>query len=175
MLQLVSEYDPPITNPQIISQSNSYAPVFNLLAGPPVPVSPPVGANGRYPLPRGLGLYYFFDPPSSYRVPLADSWNLTLQHEFAPSLTAELAYVGNVGRHLFINPNVNQAAPPNPNSDPTTWPDLDSRRKFFQRFSLNQGIYQTCNCDNSGYNALQAKVQKRASRGLGFLIRSSSR
>ena len=164
------DYDPPITNPQIISQSNSYAPVFNLLAGPPVPVSPPVGANGRYPLPRGLGLYYFFDPPSSYRVPLADSWNLTLQHEFAPSLTAELAYVGNVGRHLFINPNVNQAAPPNPNSDPTTWPDLDSRRKFFQRFSLNQGIYQTCNCDNSGYNALQAKVQKRASRGLGFLM-----
>ena len=117
-----------------------------------------------------MNVYYFFNPPSAYRIPLADSWNLTVQHEFTPSLTAEVGYVGNVGRHLFINPNVNQAAPPAPNSDPATWNDFDSRRLYFQKFGLEQGIYEICNCDNSSYHALQAKLQKRTTKGLDFLI-----
>ncbi len=72
--------------------------------------SPAIGANGRYPLPDGLNAYYFFDPQSSYRIPLSDSWNFTVQREITPSLTFEAGYVGNVGRHLFVNPNVNQAS-----------------------------------------------------------------
>ena len=63
-----------------------------------------------------------------------------MQHQFTPSLTAEIAYVGNVGRHLFINPNVNQAAPliriataVRPAND------CDSRRLFFQKFGLIAG------------------------------------
>jgi hypothetical protein len=164
------DYDPPITNPQQNVQANNYSPVFNLLNGPPVIANPPIGANGRYPLPNGLNVYYFFNPPSSYRIPLADSWNLAVQHQFSPSLTAEVAYIGNVGRHLFINPNVNQAAPPDPNSNPATWSDFDSRRLYFQRFGLEQGIYATCNCDNSSYHAMQVKVQKRATRGLDLLL-----
>ncbi len=93
-----------------------------------------------------------------------------MQHQFKPSLTAEIAYVGNVGRHLFINPNVNQATlDPNCAADGTcnNW---DLRRLFFQKFGLTQGIYQTCNCDNSSYHALQFKVQKRAASGLDLLL-----
>ena len=37
-------------------------------------------------------------------------------------------------------------------------------------FGLEQGIYQTCNCDTSQYNALQSKLQKRVSHGLDFLL-----
>ncbi len=164
------DYDPPTTIPQQVNQSDPYAPVFNLVDGPPLPPNPPVGTDGRYPLPQGLNVYYFFNPPSAFRVPLADSWNLTVQHEFTPTLTAEIGYVGNVGRHLFVNPNVNQAAPPDPNSDPATWDDYDSRRLYFQRFGLSQGLYETCNCDNSSYHAMQVKVQKRATHGLDFLV-----
>jgi len=164
------DYDPPITNPQQNVQANNYSPVFNLLNGPPVITNPPIGANGRYPLPNGLNVYYFFNPPSSYRIPLADSWNLAVQHQFSPTLTVEVAYVGNVGRHLFINPNVNQASPPTAATDPTTYSDYDSRRLYFQKFGLEQGIYATCNCDNSSYHAIQAKVQKRVAHGLDFLI-----
>ncbi|PYU00051.1 MAG: hypothetical protein DMG38_09190 [Acidobacteria bacterium] len=163
------DYDPPITIPQQLNQPNNYSSVFDLLSGPPSPPNPPIGANGRYPLPPTLNVYYFFDPPSSYRIPLADSWNLTVQHELTPSLTAEVAYVGNVGRHLFVNPNVNQAA-----LDPTctalTCSDFDPRRRFFQKFGLSQALYQTCNCDNSDYHGLQIKVQKRVARGLDFLV-----
>ena len=50
-----ADYNPPIVNPQSVPQSNiSFAP-FNLLNGPPVPVNPPVGSNGRYLLPNGIG------------------------------------------------------------------------------------------------------------------------
>ncbi len=169
------DYDPPVTIPQQINQDNSYSPVFDLLAGPPLPSSPVVGSNGRFPLPGDLNVFYFFNPPSSFRVPLADSWNLTVQHEITPTLTAEIGYVGNVGRHLFVNPNVNQAAPPSPNCDPDPsvaggCNDFDSRRLFFQRFGLSQGIYETCNCDNSSYHALQVKIQKRTTKGLDFLV-----
>jgi hypothetical protein len=164
------DYDPPITNPQQNVQANNYSPVFNLLNGPPVIANPPIGANGRYPLPNGLNTYYFFNPPSSYRIPLADTWNLAVQHQFDPTLTAEVAYVGNVGRHLYINPNVNQASPPTASTDPATYSDFDSRRLYFQKFGLTQGIYATCNCDNSTYNSMQAKLQKRAAHGLDFLI-----
>ena len=162
------DYDPPITNPQQLVAANNYSPVFSLLAGPPLPANPPIGTSGRYPLPVGLNTYYFFNPPSSYRIPLADSWNLTVQHQFTPTLTAEVGYVGNVGRHLFVNPNVNQAAL-DPNCTAQTCSDWNQRRLFYQRFGLPQGIYETCNCDNSSYHAMQVKVQKRATHGLDFL------
>lgn len=169
------DYDPPITLPQQLNQNNNYSSVFNLLTGPPLPSNPPGTSSGRFPLPGDLNVYYFFNPPSSYRIPLADSWNLAVQHQFTSTLTAEVAYVGNVGRHLFVNPNVNQAAPPDPNcnSDPSVargCNDYNSRRLFFQRFGLSQGLYETCNCDNSSYHSLQAKVQKRTTKGLDFLV-----
>jgi hypothetical protein len=164
------DYDPPITLPQSVTQDNSYLPVFSLLNGPPLPSNPPIGPNGRYPLPDGLSVFYFFNPPSSYRIPLAESWNLTVQHEFTPTLTMEIGYVGNLGRHLYVNPNVNQAVPdPNCVADGTC-DDFNARRLYFQKFGLTQGIFQICNCDNSTYHALQAKLQKRATRGLDFLV-----
>ena len=163
------DYDPPVTIPQQVNQNNNYAAVFSLLSGPPSPPNPTIGGNGRYPLPPTLNVYYFFDPPSSYRIPLADSWNLAMQHGFTSSLTAEIAYVGNVGRHLFMNPNVNQAAlDPNCVTDGTC-NDFNARRRF-NGFGLDQAIYQTCNCDNSDYHGLQAKVQQRLAHGLDFLV-----
>jgi hypothetical protein len=169
------DYNPPITLPQQLTPANGYQPAFNLLTGPgPLPTVD-VGSGGRFPLPPDISVFYFFNPPSAYRIPLADSWNFSVQHEFKPSFTAEIAYIGNVGRHLFINPNVNQAAlDPNCQTDGPGGSDncanLDSRRHFFPLFGLSQGLYETCNCDNSSYHAMQIKVQKRASRGLDFLV-----
>ena len=157
------EYDPPITIPQQLNPTNSYSSVFNLLQGPPLPPNPQVGADGRFPLPSTLQVYYFFNPPSSYRIPAVDFWNLTIQHEFTPTLSFEAAYVGNVGRHLYVNPNVNQAVP-GPGAD------FNQRRLYFQKFQLTQALYETCNCDNSSYNGLQLKLQKRVSHGLDLLV-----
>ena len=71
----------------------------------------------------------------------------------------EAAYVGNVGRHLFLNENRNQAIP-GPG-------DFDPRRPFF-KYGDTQAIYDVCNCDNSSYNSLQMKLQKRVTHGLDF-------
>lgn len=157
-----ADYNPPIVNPQSLSAANPYTPVFNLLNGPPVPVNPPVGSTGRYPLPNGIGINYFTDPPNSYRIPEVYFWNVALQHQFAGDIALEVAYVGNVGRHLFLALNRNQAVP-GPG-------DYDPRRPFYQLYGLTQGLYQYCNCDNSNYNSLQTKLQKRFSRGLDFLL-----
>jgi hypothetical protein len=157
-----ADYNPPITNPQNVSQTNPYAPDFNLLAGPPAVPNPPVGSSGRYPLPDGISVYYYTYPSDSYRIPEAYFWNLALETQFTHSLALELAYVGNVGRHLFLSLNENQAVP-GPG-------DFDPRRPFYPQFGLEQALYQTCNCDTSSYHALQSKLQQRLSHGIDFLL-----
>jgi hypothetical protein len=159
------DIQPPIVVPQSNTSPNPYTPAFPgslATTGPPLPVPPPVGPDGRYKLPDGIFIFYYVYPLDSFRIPLAQFWNLTLQREIRPNLTAEVAYVGNVGRHLYVNPNTNQAVP-GPG-------DFDSRRPFFQKFGLEQGILEDCNCDNSSYHALQAKLQQRVSHGLDFLL-----
>ena len=157
------ELDPPTQFVQVLNQPNPYTtsiPTFLTTGRPPAP-SPPIGTTGRYPLPNGIQVYFFFDTPDAYRIPLADFWNFSVQHQIAPTLTVEAAYVGNVGRHGFLNENRNQAVP-GPG-------DFDSRRPFF-KYGDEQPIYDVCNCDNSSYNSLQMKLQKRVSHGLDFLL-----
>lgn len=157
-----ADYNPPVTNPQNNGQLNPYTPVFNLLDGPPSPPNPTVGANGRYPLPDHISVYYYTYPADSYRIPEVYFWNLAVQREVTNTLMFEVAYVGNVGRHLFLSLNENQARP-GPG-------DYDPRRAFYPNFGLEQAIYQTCNCDTSSYHALQSKLQQRFSHGLDFLL-----
>ncbi len=157
-----ADYNPPVLNFQNINPANSYVPVFSLLNGPPAPISPAVSSSGRYPLPNGIGINYFLYPLNSYRIPLSDFWNFTVQHELATGLSLEAGYVGNVARHLYETLNANQAVP-GPGS-------LDSRRPFYALYGLSQGIYQYCNCGNSNYNSLQTKLTKQFSHGLDFLL-----
>jgi outer membrane receptor protein involved in Fe transport len=146
-----ADYNPPIVNPQSVNQSSPYSPAFNLLNGAPAPVSPPVSSSGRYPLPNGIGINYYTYPLNSYRIPEVYFWNVAVQHQIMKDLALEVAYVGNVGRHLFLALNENQAIP-GPG-------DYNSRRPFYLLYGLTQGIYQYCNCDNSNYNSMQAKLQ----------------
>ena len=157
-----TDYNPPIVNPQSVSAPSNYIPAFNLLAGPPTPLNPPVSSTGRYPLPDGIGINYFTYPANSYRIPEVYFWNFTVQQQLVSNMALEIAYVGNVGRHLFLSLNENQAVPGPGDQFP--------RQPFYQLYGLTQGIYQTCNCDNSSYNALQTKLQKQFSRGLDFLL-----
>ncbi len=158
-----ADYNPPIVNPQSLNSTNQYTPVFNLLAGPPAPANPPVGTTGRYPLPDGIGINYYTWPLNAYRIPEVYFWNFTVQRRITSSTAVEVAYVGNVGRHLFLFLNENQAIP-GPGSD------FNLRRPFYLLYGLTQTIGQVCNCDNSNYNALQTKLQKQFSHGLDFLF-----
>jgi hypothetical protein len=157
------ELDPPVQFVQNLNPPNPYGtaiPTFLTTGRPPAP-NPPIGTTGRYPLPNGIQVYFFFDTPDAYRIPLADFWNFSVQHQLSSTMTVEAAYVGNVGRHGFLNENRNQAVP-GPG-------DYNPRRPFF-KFGDTQAIYDVCNCDNSSYNSLQMKLQKRVSHGLDFLL-----
>jgi len=158
-----AEYNPPILNGQVIPSANSYTPDFNLLTGPALPVNPPVSQDGKYPLPNGISVYNWFWPLNAYRVPLSYFWNAAVQHQFSSGLSFQVAYIGNVGRHLYENPNINQAVP-GPGAD------YNLRRPMYNKFGLTQGIYYTCNCNTSNYNGLQAKVEKHAAHSLDFTL-----
>ena len=157
-----ADYNPPIVNSQSVVQPNPYTPAFNLLNGPPTPVSPPVGTTGRYPLPEGIVINAYTYPLNSYRIPGVYFWNFTVQQQLASDISIEAAYVGNVGRHLFEALNENQAVP-GPG-------DYNPRRPFYNLYGLDQAIIQYCNCGNSNYNALQTRLAKRFSRGLDFQL-----
>ncbi len=157
-----ADYDPPILLPQSLNSANPYSSVFNLFTGPPLPTLPPATSSGRVPLPDGLSVFYFFDPPNGYKVPSVQFWNLAVQQELSPTMSVAATYVGNGGRHIFVSPNLNQAVP-GPG-------DYDPRRRFYPQFGLEQGIYSICNCASSSYNALQLSWQKHASHGVDFLI-----
>ncbi len=156
------DYDPPVILPQQLNSDTSYDSVFDLYTGPPVPQLPATASTGRYPLPDQIGVYYFLDPPNKFRVPSVQFWNLAVQQQITPSMSLDVAYVGNVGRHIFVNANLNQAVP-GPG-------DYNARRRFYNLFGLTQGLYSLCNCDTSSYHSLQAKWVQHQARGLDFIV-----
>ena len=156
------DYDPPVILPQQLNSDTSYDTVYDLYAGPPVPTLPANASSGRYLLPNNIGVYYFFDPPNKFRVPLAEFWNAAVQRQITPKMSVEAAYIGNVGRHIYVNANQNQAVP-GPG-------DFNSRRRFYKSFGLSQGLYSICNCDTSNYHSLQMKWEQHQSHGLDFIV-----
>jgi len=157
-------------------------PAFVLSAGPtvaPIPRTPDAGlGQGVFSVDRDLGSGY------------AQQWNVAFQHEIGGNFVVELAYAGSKITHVGIpDTNINQltaaqlalGAPllqrvanpffgqiPRSSSlgDPTI--PLAQLLKPFPRFTT-VSLYRN-NVGNTNYNALQAKLEKRFSRGLAFLV-----
>jgi hypothetical protein len=98
-------------------------------------------------------------PSPFYKTPEAYEWSLSVQTQFAKVWGAELAYVGSRGQHLdYIHQPGNQAKPGVGDLQPRRpWPDFNT---------LTYDDYSAY----SNYNALQAKLEKRASKGLAALV-----
>ncbi|MCS6806826.1 MAG: carboxypeptidase regulatory-like domain-containing protein [Acidobacteriota bacterium] len=105
-----------------------------------------------------------FTPPLIFslnprqRTAYLSQWNLVLQQEITRDLAVELGYVGNKGTRLEDD-NVFNIPPPGPGP-------IQPRRPFPQ-FGL--GVIREDGAA-SNYHALQAKVEKRFSQGLTFLL-----
>jgi hypothetical protein len=165
----------PVLSAQSLNPANNFDSVFNLATGPPAPVFPDVPANGRFPLPNGTFARLL---PDTQRLSHVDAYNVTLQRELTPTLSAEVAYVGNRGKG-FVGDN--PAAGVN---DPTIVGfgtlNQNQRRPFYNgsvttfdglsgNFGWTQGIDYFSNEGKSRYNAFQAKVTKRFSGGYSLL------
>jgi hypothetical protein len=92
----------------------------------------------------------------SFPNPSANEWNLNIQRQLTAHEVLSVAYVGQNGTHILINPNINQAVP-----GPGT---VASRRAYP---NLADGALN-CTCANSSYNSLQVTYQNRLSSGFDF-------
>ena len=96
------------------------------------------------------------------RNPSMQTYNLTLLQQVTDNMMVEIAYVGNVGRNLSYNRELNMAV----YGPGATGGNTDDRR-IYQGYGsigeLNSGA-------SSVYNSLQLQVQRRFSRGLTFQV-----
>ena len=157
-------------------------PAFILSNGPTVqPVDPTPDAGlgqGVFSVDRDLGSGYI------------QQWNLAVQRQLTSSMSFEVAYVGSKATHLGVpDVNLNQLtvdqlalgsaltqSVPNPffgqlpPSSSIGGPTISQAQllKPFPRFT-NVTLFRN-NVGNSDYHAVQAKLEKRFSRGLTFLF-----
>jgi hypothetical protein len=109
--------------------------------------------------PVGTLAPFSIDPRD--RTPYIQEWNFGVQHSFGQNWLAEIAYAGNKGTKLSERVNINQAYLPNPaNISP-----IQTRRPFPSFGDILSSNYQ----ENSDYDALQARLEKRFSNGFTML------
>jgi hypothetical protein len=125
----------------------------SLRTGIPVPtypnfqagvISPGATASPNTYLPN-LGTSTF---PAYMNRGYIQSWNLFVQREFSPSLTAEAGYVGTHAVHQLMGVNINGSLPGTGNTGRQLYPYLANDLNDYEPFG------------NATYEALQARVVK---------------
>ena len=95
----------------------------------------------------------------NYQTPRMMGWNLTLQYELTPTLSAQAAYVGNTSRHQEVFPDYNNAENITAPGAALTYPYPD----------IGSGNPYDATEGDSNYHGLQTQLEKRFSAGLDFL------
>ncbi|MBI3697214.1 MAG: hypothetical protein HY238_20560, partial [Acidobacteria bacterium] len=142
--------------PFLLSQSftTTLVPARRLSDGVPPP--PPLDFNAP---PSGT-TRSIFDP--DFRDGYAQQWNLNVQQQLARDLMLEVAYAGSKGTHLVMKQDINQA----PNRVGVT--NQDVNRPFIGLSPLMRSMSEVKSTGYSSFHSLQAKLEKRFSRGLSF-------
>jgi hypothetical protein len=104
----------------------------------------------------------FLTVPSNYSNSYAQQFNFGVEHELTRSnIVLKAFYLGNLGRHLDINYNYNQAVPgPGP---------IAPRMPLYAIAPGVVGDTVTATDGDSDYHSLQVTAEKRFSNGLSFL------
>jgi len=167
--------------------SQAWAPFF--LTGTVVdsPASPLSGTLGIPPTAAGSAYSNFFSqtPKPGCTSPLGtcaltasfteanpkrnyvEQWNINVQREIAPNLTATVGYVGSHGLHQLIRGDDFDQVIPTHTSAGWLWPYNPTGKDM--RINPNFGLIRGLSWGtSSSYAALQLNVQKRMSRGFQF-------
>jgi len=97
--------------------TNNVSPVFTLAQGPQAfdfgPVLSAISSAGTLPLLGPNGTSSSRIRPTVQRLPTLDAWNATVQRQITPTISLEVAYIGNKGTHVFNTdgPSYNPNAP----------------------------------------------------------------
>lgn len=120
-------------------------------------VNPQTDPSREFPCPC---LVIGFSP--DFRTPYSQNFHFTVQRQLAPNLMAEVGYSGSLGRKLAGYLEVNPAVP-----GPGATRANTQQRRLHRGYNL---VRPTFSRFNSNYNALQARLDKRYSKGLYFLV-----
>ena len=155
--------NPPVLASQSVTANGAFQGVFSLADGPPAPVVPTPGTDGTFTIPDGI---YIRAREGKVITPRVMMYNATVQRQFGTDFSVSVGYVGNSGRHTFIDDG--DSIDLNPASwDPTSSPgtDYNSRRPYFPKFGWTQSVSYECNCTTNQYNSLQVQIEKRFHKG----------
>ena len=97
-------------------------------------------------------------PYGQHKNPHVHQWNVGLEKQLGAALAMSVSYVGNRGLDLQQRYNGNAALPPGPGA-------IQARRVYPEFGALSISASNGW----SSYNALQVKVERRYTNGLGFL------
>ena len=148
----------PDSNPSDAGNGLNY---INAGLGPLPALQARPGASAGHHIAIGSGVFWL-DP--NLKMTRAYQWNVDVQRTLAQNLLLDVAYVGNVGRDVFVNLPGNY-----PELDPTTTLSFQERRPYYATNpDLNQ-FDKRLNGGRTNYNSLQAKLEKRFSNGLSLL------
>ena len=150
-----------------ILQNNQATPFFLLGTIANTPATPLAGTfytGGFSKLGPGSlsGSIVESNPKRNY----VEQWNLNVQRQITPSLTATVGYIGSHGVHMLIRGDDGDMVIPTQTSAGFLWPyPAGSGTRINPNFgSFRYLLWGT----GSSYNALQVGVQKRMSHGFQF-------
>ncbi|MBI4165347.1 MAG: TonB-dependent receptor [Acidobacteria bacterium] len=137
--------------------------------------SMPPGSGFR--LSQGMPAFYTPDDPTNpsgqinavdfhFPIPYVQQFNLTLQRELPLGLVGSVAYVGLLGRNqAFVGQTGFDLNEPYP-GPPST---VQQRRPYYSQLPNVTTIPYYTLRENTSYNALQATLERRSEKGLGFV------
>lgn len=103
----------------------------------------------------------YLDP--SITTPYFEQMNLTVQHQFEHNWSAQVGYVGNLGRHLVQQTDWNPSIP-----GPTaTLNNIEQRRQYLPGV-FTDGL-KTVTDGTSAFHSLQTQIERRFSGGYSIL------
>lgn len=121
--------------------------------------------SGALPFLQATGLTDFHvddNPARNYVM----QWNVDVQHEISPSLTAMLGYIGSRGLHMPVKPEDINLVIPTQTSTGYLWPSpVGSGTVINPNFGDIRGAMYA---GSSLYNALEVGVEKTVSHGIQF-------
>src|ERR1035437_9941225 len=96
----------------------------------------------------------------TFKVPNYANYNLSIQRQLLPTTTVEMAYVGNVARHLLGEFDQNQPTLAARTANPNT--DVNAIRPYLGYAQMHDRAPLFTN----NYNSLQVSINHRSSKGL---------
>ena len=115
----------------------------------------------NYPFGSIAGAIYISAKDLKISRPYSQEWNLTVQQQLTPSLSMQLAYVGNKGTHLEQSRQINFPTVGGLPSSPSR-----AARRPYPQFGLGTNF---TNAGGSIYHGLYLSMDKRISHGLTFI------